>query len=162
MKDTYFVADDLDEVELIQNELMEAGVEKDSISVWSGDAYGVDTHHLKAENELLKTDAIPSMRSGLICGLILSGVALFGFLGLGLMSSEYMSAGLIFCGLVIGFCTWEAGLLGLRRVHRDFTQLGRYVAQKKHIIHLHLGDKAEKAANKVLLKHPAITSVRMG
>jgi hypothetical protein len=159
MRDAYYVTDDLDDVEALQAELLEAGIESKDISVWSDDEHDVVSHHLQPENSILKTDVLPSMLNGLKLGLALSATGLIITLVLGLHMSDYASAIVILSLFIIGFCTWEAGLLGLHRVHRDFKRARKFLSNKKHIVHLHVSDHLARSAALAIARHPKIAPV---
>jgi len=67
----YFISDDLDDLELLEEQLESSGVENPQIHVLSNDDLGVANHvHLHAVQALLKNDAIHSGEIGAAVGLI--------------------------------------------------------------------------------------------
>lgn len=161
MRDAYYVSDDLDEIETLQSELLEAGIDSKNISVWSQDEQDVVAHHLQPENTLLKTDALPSMFNGLKLGLVLSASALSAALFFDVHATNYLSAFVILSIFIIGFCTWEAGLLGLHRVHRNFKRATKILGEKKHIVHLRLNDALARPATLAIAQHPRILPLKI-
>ena len=65
----YFISDDLDDLDLLEDQLESRGVDNPQIHVLSNDDPGVANHvHLHAVQSLLKNDVIHSAEIGAVAG----------------------------------------------------------------------------------------------
>ena len=70
MKRHYYISDDLDDLEVIEQQLEAAGVSTPQIHVLSKDDSGVQLHHLHQVEPVLKKDVVKGTWLGAVVGVI--------------------------------------------------------------------------------------------
>jgi len=152
----YFVSDDLDDLELLQEQLEDRGVENPQIYVLSNDDPGVANHvHLNAAMSLLKNDVIHSGEIGALTGLIGALVVVGVAYMLGLPELKMGWVPYIFLAIVVfGFCTWEGGLIGFQRPNYHYKRFEGALAEGKHVFIIELDPDQEPILESLLEAHP--------
>ena len=152
----YFVSDDLDDLDLLEEQLESNGVENPQIHVLSNDDLGIANHvHLHAVQSLLKNDVIHSAGVGAVIGfasatLVLS-IAYF-------MSLTELTTGwvpFVLLALVIfGFCTWEGGMIGIDKPNHHYEKFQSALDDNKHVFIVDLDADQENILARLLKEHP--------
>ncbi|GGW74761.1 NAD/FAD-utilizing enzyme [Alteromonas halophila] len=130
----YYITKDLDTLEKIESALEAKGVHTPQFHVLSEQDAEVERHHLHAIEAVLKKDVVRSTIIGAIYGVI--GAALI--IGTAYFTGWYTSpAGWLpfaFLAIVIlGFCTWEGGLIGIQVPNRQFKRFQKLLSRGKHV-----------------------------
>jgi len=157
MKRHYFISDDLDELDVIQAELESAGLAKPQIHVFSNDDAGVDTHeHLHNMEAVLKKDVVYGTERGAVVGLL----AALLVLGVARYSGWYESVTwvpFVFLAIVLlGFCTWEGGFLGIQAMHRDFRRFKDEIKAGRHVFFVDIDETQLPILERVVNRHPRL------
>ncbi|MDX1735631.1 MAG: NAD/FAD-utilizing enzyme, partial [Halioglobus sp.] len=76
MKRHYYISDDLDDLEVIENQLEAAGVSTPQIHILSEDDAGLEEHHLHKVEAVLKKDVVHGTELGAVVGVIAAAVVL--------------------------------------------------------------------------------------
>ena len=152
----YFVSDDLDDLELLEEELEQRGVENPQIHVLSKDDPGVANHvHLHAVQSLLKNDVIHSAEVGAVAGLIGAILVLSVAYFLELPEKSVGWVPFIFLSIVVfGFCTWEGGLIGMQRPNYHYKRFEEALDEGKHVFIIELDLDQESILEGLLEAHP--------
>lgn len=162
MKRHYFISDDLDDLEAIENELESQGLTKPQIHVLSNDDAGVENHHLNEVEAVLKKDVVRSTEIGAIIGVAAS----LAVLGLAYFSGVTETVGwipFIFLAIVVlGFCTWEGGMFGIQEPHHDFKRFQSELQQGRHVLFVDLDPNQEAILQKVVDAHPRLKNAGEG
>jgi len=159
----YYISDDLNDLQVIEKELENRGVSTPQIHVLSEDDAEVEKHHLHAIEAVLKQDVVRSTQLGAIVGII--GAALV--LGLtyamqwhttdaGWLPSVFLAV------IVLGFCTWEGGLVGIQIPHYQFKQFQELLKQGKHVFFVDLDDDQYELLCEVVERHSSLTHAGSG
>lgn len=151
----YYIADDLDELEQVERELESAGIKESHIHVLSDSAADVEEHHLHMVNSIQQQDVVHSAEVGAIVGVVgaITVLVLAHFLGWANTTVGWLP--FIFLSIVIlGFCTWEGGLVGIQKPNVNFAPFQKIIKEGKHILLVDSSQNEEATLDKVIAAHP--------
>lgn len=154
----YFISSDLDDLEVLEEELERRGVETTQIHVLSLDDTATENHpHIHDVSSFMKSDVIRSGQWGLMIGI--SG-AILVLLTAWSMDWTNSAAGwipFIFLSVVIlGFCTWEGGFLGIQRENQHFVRFHDDLEAGRHIFFVDLLPDQEGILDELTKQHPRL------
>lgn len=134
MKRHYFISDDLDDLDRIEQELEQRGIATPQIHVLSKDDAAVERHeHLHNIESVFKQDVVHGTIVGAIFGLLAAAL----ILAIGYFSSlpeTYTWMPFYFLAIVVfGFATWSGGFYGIQTPHKDFRRFQKDLNSGKHI-----------------------------
>jgi len=159
----YFVSDDLDELEKVENDLVKQGVTEPHIHVLSENDTDVENHHLHEVASVLKQDVVHSTEVGALVGVI--GACLL-LLMTYLLNWHQSAAGwvpFIFLAIIIlGFCTWEGGFIGIQEPNVNFKRFQDMLHKGKHILFVDAEPNQELVIANVMKLHPNVDSSGYG
>lgn len=163
MKRHYYISDDLDDLEAIERQLENKGISTPQIHVLSEKDAEVESHHLHDVNSLMKQDVVHSWEVGAVVGVCGFFLVLGGAYFTGLTNTAAGWVPFIFLAIVVlGFCTWEGGLFGLRKPNVHFKRFEEVLHAGKHIFFVEVEPAQEALLQGVLLKHPKLKAVGTG
>ena len=154
----YFISDSLDDLELFEEQLEAQGISTPQIHVLSANDAGVAQHsHLHAVQSFLKSDVVHSTTIGALVGiaaaaLLLSVAHLAGWTqtAAGWMPFLFLAV------ILLGFCTWEGGFLGIQKPNHHFAHFEQALKDGKHIFFVDLEPTEEATLEKILKAHPKV------
>ncbi|MFT4937674.1 MAG: hypothetical protein ACI88A_000692 [Paraglaciecola sp.] len=153
----YYISDDLDDLEVLEQELEANGVSTPQIHVLSENDAEVEKHHLHAIEAVLKQDVVHSTELGALVGVI--GAVLVLLLAY-FMDWHTSAVGWIPFGflavIILGFCTWEGGLIGIQIPNHEFKRFQKLLKQGKHVIFVDLDPEQEPVLSEIINKHPKL------
>ena len=156
----YYVANDLDDLELVEKQLKSIGIKKSQIHVLSENAADVENHHLHTVNSFFQQDTVHSAEVGAIVGVV---GALFILALAALMGWTQSAVGwlpFVFLSLVVlGFCTWEGGLIGIQKPNINYAPFEKILHQGKHVLLIDFSKQQELAVKEIIDTHPLIQAV---
>ena len=162
MKRHYYISEDLDDLESTERELEAAGVTTPQIHVLSEDDAGVENHHLHEVESVLKKDVVHSTQRGAVVGAVGAVLVLLLAWATGI-SENYTWAPAIFLAIVVlGFCTWEGGLIGIQEPHVDFRRFQDLLHKGKHVLFIDVEPQQELALQAVVARHPKLRDAGEG
>ena len=158
MQRHYFISNNLDDLEVFEEQLEAAGVSTAQIHVLSrNDAEVERHHHLHEVQSFMKNDLVHSTERGAlvgVCAFVLV-LAVAYFAGWTKTAAGWMP--FIFLAVVLlGFCAWEGGLLGIQIPNHDFARFEQALKDGKHIFFVDLEPHQEAVLEKVLKSHPQV------
>ena len=162
MKRHYYISDDLDDLEIVERDLEAAGVTTPQIHVLSEDDAGVENHHLHEVEAVLKKDVVHGTERGAVIGVIgaIAVLVLAWFSGL---TETYTWVPAIFLAvIVLGFCTWEGGLIGIQEPHVDFKRFEKDLHAGKHVLFVDVDPEQETTLRTVVKNHPKLQDAGEG
>ena len=163
MKRHYYISDDLDDLEDVSKELIEQNITSPQFHVLSNDDAAVEKHNLHEVEAVLKQDVVHSTELGAVIGLALATLVLAGANLLGLTATAAGWLPFIFLAIVIlGFCTWEGGLIGIQIPNYQFTRFQEVLAKGKHVFFVDVEQRQEQQLAKVVGRHPHLQLAGMG
>jgi hypothetical protein len=154
----YFISDNLDDLEVLEEELERQSVATAQIHVLSLDDSATENHvHLHDVSSFMKRDVIHSGEMGLMVGVIGAIVVLVGAYFLGYTNSAAGWLPFIFLSvIVLGFCTWEGGFIGMQRPNVHFKRFESVLAEGKHVFFVDLLPEQEGILDELVKKHPGL------
>ncbi len=159
----YYISDDLDDLERLEQELEQAGVAKPQIHVLSEQDAEVERHHLHAIEPVLKKDVVHSTELGAAVGVLAAALVLFLAWFLGWHDSAAGWVPFIFLAVVLlGFCTWEGGLIGIQIPHFQFKRFQRLLKQGKHVFFVDVEPEQESILSDITKRHPSLAVAGTG
>lgn len=154
----FFIGDDLDDLEVLEEELEAAGISTPQIYVLTNDDTGAANHrHLHEVQSLMKKDIIHSMEVGALIGIAASLLILLVASILDLPEKTVGWVPYVFLSIVaLGFCTWEGGLFGIQETNARFQRFEVTLASGKHLFFVDVKQKQEEMLKSVVKKHPTL------
>lgn len=142
MKRYFYVSDDLNEIAEVERELEDKGVSRGQIHVLSNDDKGVKERDLNQVYSWFKTDVISTTYKGVIIGLVLAALILVMAGTAGWTASIGWAPFIMLSIVCLGFCTWEAGLIGSHLPSKRFQRFQEMLERGQHVLMVD-ADKAD-------------------
>jgi hypothetical protein len=153
----YYVSESLDELETLEYELEHQGIATPQIHVLSENDAGVERHNLHDVPSILRRDVIRSGELGAAAGVILStGVLLAAYVFELTKTPAGWLPFVLLSIVVLGFCTWEGGLIGIQRTNVHFKRFQKLLKEGKHIFFVDVSPRQEPVLARVLSRHPRL------
>jgi len=154
----YFISDDLDDLEVIEEQLENAGVPTPQIHVLTLHDAELDHHeHLHRVQSFMKKDVVHSALIGALIGVCACVLVLVVAYFAGWTHTPVGWIPFIFLALImLGFCTWEGGLFGMQIPNVHFARFERAIEDDKHILFVDLERDQEAVLETVLKSHPKL------
>ncbi len=162
MKRHYYVSGDLDDLERVEADLKSAGITQPQIHVLSEDDAGVALHNLNEVEAVLKKDVVHGTELGAVVGIIGAALVLALAWFSGLAESYTWIPPIFLAVVVLGFCTWEGGLIGIGEPHNDFRRFQEQLKAGKHILFVDATPDQESALQSVTRAHPGLQPAGKG
>ena len=158
MRRHYFISSSLDDLEVFEEQLEAAGVSTPQIHVLSrNDAEVERRRHLHEVQSFMKKDVVRSTKRGAVVGLCAFVLVLAVAYTAGWTETAVGWMPFVFLAVVLlGFCAWEGGLLGIQKPNRDFVRFEQALSEGKHILFVDLEHRQEAALGAVLKSHPRV------
>ncbi len=163
MKRHYFISDDLDDLEQIEEELESRGINKPQIHVLSKDDTAVAKHrHLHSIEAVFKQDVVHGTQVGAVLGVIAAALVIaIGFLSK--LPESYTWMPFYFLAIVMfGFVTWSGGFYGIQTPHKDFRRFQKDLNNGKHIFIVDVDPSQEDVVQQIKAKHPHLSDAGTG
>ncbi len=163
MKRHYFISDNLDDLDDLEQELERRGVVTPQIHVLSKDDSGVDRReHLHNIESVFKQDVV----NGTIIGAIFGVLAAIVVLGVGYLTTlpeTYTWTPFYFLAIVMfGFITWSGGFYGIQTPHKDFKRFQKDLDKGKHIFIVDVDPHQEDIVQQLEADHPHLIDAGTG
>jgi hypothetical protein len=154
----YFISDNLDDLEVLEEELEARNVETSQIHVLSLDDSGTENHvHIHDVSSLMKRDVIHSGEMGFLVGVVGAVLVLAGAYFFELTNTAAGWIPFIFLSvIVLGFCTWEGGFIGIQRTNVHFKRFEEVLNQGKHVFFVDLTTDQEGILDDLVKRHPGL------
>lgn len=162
MKRHYYVSTDLDDLEIVERDLENAGVTTPQIHVLSLDDQGVEEHHLHNVEAVLKKDVVRGTELGAVVGVIAAAAVLAIAYFSGITETYTWVPAIFLSVIVLGFCTWEGGLIGIQEPHVEFRRFQDDLESGKHILFVDVDPEQEDILQRVVAEHPKLASAGEG
>ena len=153
----YFISEDLDDLEAVERELEQQGINTPQIHVLSEQDASVEQHHLPEVSPVLKSDVVHATELGAVVGVIGAIVVLVLAYAMGWTDSAAGWVPFIFLAIVVlGFCTWEGGFIGIQEPNVNFKQFQDVLHQGKHVLFVDIDPQDETILNRTVRRHPKL------
>lgn len=153
----YFISDELAELNTFKYELEQQGFNTEQIHVLSEHDASIELHQLPEVSPVLKSDVVHATSRGAVVGVIGAILVLVIAYAVGWTSSAAGWIPFIFLAIVVlGFCTWEGGLIGIQEPNVNFKQFKDILKQGKHVLFIDIDAKDEAMLNRIVRSHPGL------
>jgi hypothetical protein len=163
MKRHYYLIDNLDQLDRIEDELEHQGVVRPQIHVLSNDDGSVETHpHLHNIESILKQDVVHGTIIGALLGVI--GAALIIAIGLltGLPQTYTWTPFYFLAAAVFGFITWSGGFYGIQTPHKSFRRFQKALKKGQHVFIVDVDPTQESIIKQMENNHPELQPSGVG
>lgn len=160
----FFISDDLDDLERLEEELESAGLVTPQIHVLTLDDTGADRHqHLHQVVSFMKMNTVHSALAGAVLGLFASMMVLFIAYMAGWTESPAGWLPFVFLAIIaLGFFTWEGAFLGFQTPNARFQQFEEVLRDGKHIFFVDLEPGQDKLVRQAVERHPSVEMAGTG
>lgn len=159
----FFVSEDLDDLERLEEELEQAGITTPQIHVLTLDDTGADNHHhLHQVTSLMKKDLVHSTLLGAAVGAVVAGLILLVAWLAGWTETAAGWLPFVFLAIIaLGFFAWEGGLWGIQTPNVHFTRFQKLLEEGKHLFFVDVvpGQGHRKILAEFLQRHPSVQPV---
>jgi hypothetical protein len=157
MKRHYYISNDLDDLDHVEEELEKAGVATPQMHVLSRDDAGVALRpHLHPVEAVLKKDVVRGTEVGAVIGVIGAALVLSVSYFSGVTETVGWVPFLFLAVIVLGFCTWEGGLFGIQEPHADFVRFQADLDAGRHVFFVDVDQEQEAALASIVSAHPSL------
>ena len=155
----YYVSNNLDDLERVEEELEAHGVMVTQIHVLSEDDAEVAHHpHLHGVASIMRRDVVHSGEVGAGIGVVGAALLLLLVYFMGWAETAVGWAPFIFLAIVVlGFCTWEGGLYGIQVPNKKFVRFEGDLHIGKQVFFVDIESSQEAVLAQVLKDHPKLT-----
>ncbi len=162
MKRYYFISEDLDDLGIIEQQLEAAGISTPQIHVLSEKDADVETRGLHEVEAVLKKDVVHGTEWGAVVGVIAAALVLLVAWWSGITETYTWVPAIFLAVVVLGFCTWEGGLIGIQEPHIDFKRFQKDLKAGRHIFFVDVDSAQESLLREVAQKHPKLQAAGEG
>ncbi len=162
MKRHYFISQDLDDLAAMERDLHAAGITPPQIHVLSNDDASVTLKQLHQVEAVLRKDVVHGTELGAAVGIACAGAILLLFWISGLADSYTWVPPIFLAIVVLGFCTWEGGLIGIQEPHVNFRRFQDELELGRHILLVDIDEHQEQALRHLAVAHPALEAAGVG
>jgi len=159
----YYVSDDLEDLANIEKELASAGLTAPQIHVLSEQDANVQNHNLNEVESVLKQDVVHSTEIGAVFGIAGAMATLVIAYFMGWTNSTVGWVPFIFLAIVVlGFCTWEGGFIGIQNTNVNFKQFQEALKKGQHVLFVDASPDQEESINNVVKAHSHLQVAGVG
>jgi hypothetical protein len=162
MKRHYYIGDDLEDLASAERHLKAAGISTPQIHVLSNDDAGVELIHLHEVEAVLKKDVVHGTRLGAVVGIACGAIVLSLACASGLTATYTWVPAIFLALIILGFCTWEGGLIGIQNPHINFRRFQSELQQGRHILFVDVQPAKIESLQWAMRKHPRIIAAGEG
>lgn len=159
----YFISDNLDDLDHIEEELELRGVVRPQIHVISKDDTGVDTHkNLHNIESVFKKDVVHGTFVGAILGILAAALVLTISYFSTLPETYSWIPFLLLAIILFGFITWSGGFYGIQTPHKDFRRFQQDLNNGKHVFIVDVDSSQENIIKQLQIDHPELVDAGAG
>jgi len=163
MKRYFYIGNDLHELDAVQVELEANGFSRPQIHVFTEDDNGVNTHnHLNNMEPVLKKDVVYGTQLGAIVGLAASALVILIAWLTGWYNTATWVPFIFLAVVLLGFCTWEGGFLGIQETHHDFKRFKAVIESGKHVFFVDTENEQLPTLTRIMENHPNLEKAGVG
>ena len=111
---------------------------------------------------VLKKDVVHGTELGAVVGVIGAALVLAIAYYSGLTETYTWVPAIFLAIIILGFCTWEGGLIGIQKTHVDFRRFEEDLEAGKHILFVDVDPAQEDTLQEVIAAHPKLQSAGEG
>lgn len=159
----YYVSNDLDDLERLEQELEASGIATEQIHVVSERDAEVRRHELHAVPSFLKQDVVRTGRRGLMIGLALAAITLLlAYLSDWAQGPAGWVPFLFLAIVLLGFSVWEGSLVGLSNPNLAFRPFADRLRRGDHLFFVDVDTRQERILAHAVSHHPGLQDAGTG
>lgn len=160
----FFISDDLDDLERLEEELEQAGIVTPQIHVLTQDDSAAAEHrHLHTVSALMKKDLIHSGLIGAAVGVCAAVLVLLVAWLTGWTETPAGWIPFVFLAIIaLGFFTWEGGLFGIETPNAHFRGFEQALEQGRHVFFVDLEPERKALLEEIARRHPSLEPAGTG
>ena len=158
----YYIGEDLAEFAAVEHELEASGVSTPQIHVLSDNEAGIEAYHLNEVESVLKKDVVHGTEMGALVGTLAAGVVLLVAWMSGLPDTLTWVPFIFLSIVILGFCTWEGGFIGIQNTNVNFKQFQEALKKGQHVLFVDASPDQEESINNVVKAHSHLQVAGVG
>ncbi|TGD74648.1 NAD/FAD-utilizing enzyme [Mangrovimicrobium sediminis] len=162
MQRHFFLSDNLDELQAVEDELRAAGITPPQMHVLSEDDAAVERRQLHPVEAVLRKNVVRGTERGALIGLLCAGGVLTVCWATGIAHGVAWVPVIFLAVVLLGFCTWEGGLIGIQEKHAEFRRFDEALADGRHLLLVDVDASDEQAMLRVVAQHGALEPAGVG
>lgn len=163
MKRHYYIADNLDELERLAQELEAGGIPAEQIHVLSEQDAELERHAVNTVPSLMKTDVFNLGWRGALVGLALAvAVLLVAWLAGWTQTRAGWGPFVLLALVLLGFSTWESGFFGFQRRNQRFQGVQESLEKGRHVLFVDVEPEHEEALAVIIGRHAGLLEAGTG
>lgn len=162
MRRHFYLSEDLDDLETLEQDLESQGIERPQIHILSNNDAGLEAHHLHQVESIFRKDVVHSTKIGFIVGIFVAAIPLIAAYAIG-VAEGYLWIPIVFLSLILlGFCTWEGGLIGIHRPNHHYKKFEQAIRDGKHLLIVDVTPEQETLLSDIVAAHPSLKDAGLG
>ena len=162
MKRYYFLSENLDELASIERELENGGITTPQLHVLSLDDAGVERRGIHGVEAVLRKNVVRGTELGAVIGLAGAAAVLAAAYYTGLTESYTWVPAIFLAVIILGFCTWEGGLIGIQEPHAEFRQFEDELKSGQHLLFVDIDPEQASVLESTINQYPNIQAAGQG
>jgi hypothetical protein len=162
MRRHYFLSDNLNDLEHVERELEDIGLARPQVHVLSEDDAGVESRHLNEVEDVLKKDVVHGTERGAVIGVIGAALVLLLCWLTGVTATYTWVPAVFLAVVVLGFCTWEGGLIGITKPNSDFARFRDDLRAGRHVLFVDVDREQQPLLRRVINRYPGLQPAGKG
>ncbi len=160
----FFISDSLKELDSLKQDLEQNGVSLPQLHLLTLEDGKAEAREYDFDvNSLMKTDVVYSWQIGSLVGIAAALIVLLVAYVAGWTTSAAGWLPFIFLAVVLlGFCTWEAGLHGIQKPNHNFERFQSELKKGRHVFFVDLEEDQAPRMEELIRRHPNIESAGTG
>ncbi|MBB4866251.1 hypothetical protein HNP46_005156 [Pseudomonas nitritireducens] len=159
----YYLSDNLDDLEQVEQELSKRGIGLEQMHVLSERDAELQEHHLHEVPSMMKKDVVHWGKIGALIGAVLAVLVLLGGYFGGWNQTAAGWVPIIFLAVVLGaFSLWESSFFGLQRPSADVRRFQDNLQEGRHVFFVDVKPEQEAALERVVGLHPRLQVAGFG
>lgn len=160
MSQLKYLTDDIDELESAEHDLEQRGIPREHIHVLANNDGELLAHNLPPFSDWSKRDIFHYGVRGTIIGAVLSGTLLLSTYLCGVNDPTAWIVIAFIATLIVGFCTWEGGLVGINKMNHAFERYKDSIQKGAYLLVIDPTNNTEEhKARSAIASHPDLHSV---
>ncbi|HLV17382.1 MAG TPA: magnesium transporter [Pseudomonas sp.] len=153
----YYVSDNLDELEQLEQELEASGIPVEQIHVLSEQDAELERHRVHPVPSVMKTDVFNLGWRGALVGLVLAVLVLLVAWLAGWTETRAGWGPFVLLALVLlGFSIWESGLIGIQQRNQHFRVVESSLQDGRHVLFVDVEPAEEALLAQVIGRHTGL------
>src|SRR5690625_6919322 len=154
MKRHFYLSDNLADVEALAKDLEGNNIQWHHLLILTRNEADLENRQLHSVDSLSRQDVVPSTLVGFFVGVLAALVPLLVAYFFGLQWG-YLWIPVIFLSIILlGFCTWDGGLIGVQRPPREYQRFVNRLVRGRHVLLLDVTQAQVEALLYIMAGHP--------